>query len=72
METTERTTAPELGQASGNPEITSIASLSAGLAWSLLRPEEQRLVLEYVEIVRERYLKEKSHTAQEEMPAQAK
>ena len=67
MDTTEKTTGSESVQDRGKTEITSIASLSADLAWSLLTPEEQRLVLEYIDKVRERYI-EKTHTEQEETP----
>jgi predicted Fe-S protein YdhL (DUF1289 family) len=46
----------------------SIASLSPRLAWNLLTPEEQRLLLEYLKKVRERDANEKTHKEQEKMP----
>ena len=47
-------------------KTTSIASLSADLAWRLLTPEEQQLLLAYLAKVRNRNLGQETHKEQEE------
>lgn len=49
------------------PKTTSIASLSAHVAWKLLTPEEQRLLLAYLEKVRESKSNDKTHKEQEKV-----